>query len=87
MPILRDNDAERAAVVDRLIQQIRGERGGESKARSEHPDGAAREARVERRKHPNDAELRQLRAELERQWEQRHTRRTRTRTATRTRSR
>jgi len=86
MGILRDNDAERAAVVDRLIEQIRRERRGES-ARSEHPDSAPREAGVERRKHPNEAELRALRAELERQWDERHAKRQRTRAATPKRSR
>jgi hypothetical protein len=82
-----DNDSERAAVVDRLIPQIPRERGGESKARSENPDAAVREAQVERRKHPNDAELRRLHRELERQWNERNARGKRKRTAGGKRSR
>jgi hypothetical protein len=63
MSLQRDNDEERAAVIDRMLQDQR------------RKPGAARvktERLVERRRRRSDLELRAQRVEIERVWRERH---------------
>ena len=69
MPIQRNNDEERAAVVDRLLSEHRRQQLRESaKASPRNPDGPERVRQPERRRGRSDAELRTQREALERQW-------------------
>lgn len=78
MPIQRNNDEERAAVVDRLIHEHRRQQPrGAAKTSPRNPDGLEPVRRPERRRGRSDAELRTQREALERQWNERHRRRQR----------
>jgi len=69
MAVERDNDEERAAIVERLLEEQRGlHRRGHVRVSTGKPYGLERRQRPERRKFRSDAELRQQREELERQW-------------------
>ena len=78
MPIQRNNDEKRAAVVDRLLQEHRRERLRESAEPSpRNPDGPEGVVQPERRRGRSDAELRTQQEALERQWSEQHGRRKR----------
>jgi len=73
MPIQRNNDEERAAVVDRLIREHRRQQPRESaKVSPRNPDGPERLGQPERRRGRSDVELRVQREALERQWNEQH---------------
>jgi hypothetical protein len=67
MPKRRDNDVERMAIVDRLLDDYR--RTSRRQAKAEIGEsGSARAGQPERRRYRSDVELREQRADLERQW-------------------
>ena len=74
MPIKKDNNEERAAIIERLLQEHRRQHGRETAKtlESREPDNA------ERRQGRSDVVLRRQQAELQQQWRQRDRRRTRT---------
>ena len=72
MPIQRDNDEERAAVIDRLMREHRGQQAREPKASIRTPDGPELCRQPERRRYRSDGELRSERDALERQWNEGH---------------
>jgi len=75
MPLRRDNDEERAAVVDRLLQDYRRQHPREyAKALLDRSNAAERRQMTERRRGRSDTELRRQREELERRWNERHRR-------------
>ena len=80
MPLHRDNDEERAAIVERLLEEQRRQRRREpAKTSLRNPAGSERRVQPERRRGRSDVELRKEREALQRQWEakqrsQRHTR-------------
>jgi hypothetical protein len=58
MPLQRDNDQERAAIIDRLLQQ----------QDRRHPARAVRPG-LERRQHRSETELRTQREEMKCEWD------------------
>jgi len=82
MGVQRNNDEERAAIVERLLEEHRrlGARVPMMKASLRNPDGSDRCAQPERRRGRSDAELRTQREALERQWNEQHGRRKRRKT-------
>jgi hypothetical protein len=78
MSVQRNNDEERAAIVERLIQEHRRLSADEPiKASPPDPDGPERRAQPERRRGRSAAELRAQREALEHQWNEQHRRRKR----------
>ena len=78
MPIQRNNDEERAAVVDRLLQEhLRQQPRESARASQQKSDGSERVRPAERRRGRSDADLRTQREALERQWNEQHRRRKR----------
>ena len=69
MGVQRNNDEERAAIVERLLQEQRRERREPVKASLRNSDGPERRVTSERRHGRSDAELRMEREALQRQWE------------------
>ena len=75
MAVQRDNDDERAAIVQRLLEESRPlDRREQGQRSTRKPNGSDRGQQVERRRHRSDAELRKQRAELERLWNEEHER-------------
>ena len=75
MALHRDNDEERAAMVDRLVSEHRHQRPPEHrKVLTENPSASERRVQSERRRGRSDVELRKQRAALERQWNEQHRR-------------
>ena len=75
MPIQRNNDEERASLVERLSQEYRRERTPVIAIESPRTStGLERRVQGERRRGRSDAELRAERDELERQWNEQHRR-------------
>ena len=77
--VQRNNDEERAAIVERLLQEHRDLRAHESmEASLRDPDAPERRVHPERRVQPErrsgrpDAELRTEREALERRWNEQH---------------
>lgn len=71
MPLKRDNDAERVARVERLVDELRHRHTRQpAKASRAHPYTAERRRQNERRHGRSDAELREQRAALEQQWQE-----------------
>ena len=77
MAIQRDNDEERAAIVERLVEENRRLSRKEPVQVSTRKPRAAERRQSERRRHRSDVELRQQRAELEFQWNAKNRRRQR----------
>jgi hypothetical protein len=65
MAIERDNDEERASIVDRLLDE-------HLRSRPRPKPNAGRSVKIERRRHRSDVELRMARAELEGEWNKLH---------------
>jgi hypothetical protein len=65
MALYRNNDEERAAVVDRLLEQQRPQ---PARARVK----IERRPLVERRRHRSDTELRAQRDDMQREWDAHH---------------
>ena len=69
MRLHRDNDEERAAVVDQLLQEHRRQQAGEpGKASVRNPVDGERRVQSERRRGRSDVEWRTQRKALERRW-------------------
>jgi hypothetical protein len=83
MPLQRDNDQERAAVIDRLLQQQGRRRPmrAEVKASAGKLNSGAARPQVERRQHRSEKELRSQREEMKREWDAKHGRKTHRRSA------
>jgi hypothetical protein len=77
MAVQRENDEERAAIVERLVEENRRPHRRQVQVSTGEPNGAERSQRPERRKFRSDAELRRQREELEREWNEKHRRRKR----------
>ena len=69
MPLHRDNDEERAAIVERVLEQQRCERRRDSLKASPRNPAPERRVQSERRRGRSDMELRAQREALKRQWE------------------